>query len=139
MKTNYKLILSLSAGIAIGVALYWWKTRKMHYVYLGSPYRPEQAGSRGEVSEECLQHPGYRMCSLTDGTSGVCGTSGRCVTDMSVDIRSQWDEVNMPVCYEPLLKEGCTRFCRCQQLKGGVLDHEVGDCVAACRENFHPS
>jgi len=116
-----------------------------NFVYMGSPYTPTAGGSRGEVSEECLQHPGYRMCMLTDGTSGVCGTSGMCVTDMEMDIKRNWttrDNIKMPLCSQPIFKEGCQRFCKCKQLKntidGGILAHEMDDCVEGCRNMFYP-
>jgi hypothetical protein len=140
--TKSTILISIAVtGVGI-VALYYWYYHKngkiSYYVPLGSPFRPEQAGSRGELSNECLQHPGYRMCTLTDGTSGVCGTSGRCVTELFHDIRRNWDEVQMPICYQPLAKEGCQRFCNCQQLKGNVFDHEMDGCVNQCNSNFSP-
>ena len=123
------------------------------FVYLGSPYVPFEGGSRGELSEECLQHPGYRMCSLTDGTSGVCGTSGMCVTDMEMDIRRNWstrDDIKMPLCLQPIFKEGCERFCRCRQIKdlakkqtashgeNNVPTDTMGECLQGCRSTFYP-
>src|SRR5690242_4319482 len=130
---NIKVAILLGVGVASAALIYWYMVRskiQKHYdsyseayVYLGSPYRPEQAWSRGEYSEECLQHPDYRMCTLTDGTSGVCGTSGMCLTNFESDVRQQWDEIKMPLCYEPIFREGCQRFCNCKDLKGDVLDH----------------
>jgi len=138
-----RVVMAMAAGVCAGVLMWWYmrkyKTERSGYVHLGSPYRPEDAGSRGEMSEECLQNPDYRMCTLTDGTPGVCGTSGMCVTDLSQDITQFWGDIKMPVCYEPLFKEGCQRFCNCKQLKGGVLAHEMDGCVDGCRNMFYPS
>lgn len=142
---GYVLVLG-GAAIIVYLGVRYYKSSpssagKSHYVYLGSPYTPFEGGSRGELSEECLQHPGYRMCMLTDGTSGVCGTSGMCVTDMEMDVKRNWttrDDIKMPLCSEPIFKEGCQRFCKCKQLKGEVLPHEVGDCIEDCRGMFFP-
>jgi len=104
------------------------------FKYLGNVYRLDEGGSRGELNEECLQHPGYRMCMLTDGTSGVCALSGMCVADMEVDLRREQDENPKPYCTEPIFKEGCGRWCNCQALKG---IHDPG-CLDECESWFSP-
>jgi hypothetical protein len=122
-----------------------------NYDFLGSPYNPNTRGSRSEpnedpkdfgfLNEECLEHPGYRMCMFTDGTSGVCGTSGMCVPDMEVDVKRNWatrDDIKMPLCVEPIFKEGCQRFCRCKYLKGDIQENEMAGCIAGCQNMFYP-
>ena len=131
-QTLYLLALALAVVLVIWVCSK--NTNRNGFKYLGNGYNPNQGGSRGELNEECLQHPGYRMCMLTDGTSGVCALSGMCVADMEVDLRRERDSVPRPLCTPPVFKEGCERFCRCQALLG----EECDDCVERCRSWFSP-
>ena len=107
---------------------------KDKYRYMGSVYNPNQGGGRAEPNEECLQFPGYRHCMLTDGTFGTCVLDGLCVASMMVDIRQEDDEVHRPLCTEPTFKEGCGRWCKCQQLLGNGRT----DCVDQCESWFSP-
>lgn len=93
-----------------------------------------QGGDRGEFNEECLQHPGQRMCMLSDGTSGVCVLSGMCVADMLVDHRRENDNVPRPLCTAPIFKEGCQRWCRCK----GMLGEACAGCEEECESWFSP-
>lgn len=116
---------------------------KFHY--LGSVYRKDEGGSRGEPNEECLQSPGYRFCMLTDGTSGVCALSGMCVANMLNDLREERDDIRHPLCTKPIFKEGCKRHCDCLAMKFSkengrrMTPSQYGTCLDSCISNFHPS
>jgi hypothetical protein len=119
--------------VAVAVCMYRKNTINQ-FRYLGNVYNLSEGGSRGELNEECLQHPGYRMCQLTDGTPGVCALSGMCVADMEIDLRRARDEVPKPYCTAPIFKEGCGRFCDCLALAGTAKP----DCIEDCRSWFSP-
>jgi len=146
MQKNVAILLIAGGVVFVAAAYHYgyfsrYTPKSAGFVYMGSPFTPSSGGSRGEVNEECLEHPGYRMCMLTDGTSGVCGTSGMCVTDMEMDIKRNWatrDDIKMPLCSQPIFKEGCQRFCACKKIKGDVLEHEMDGCVDGCRKMFYP-
>jgi len=130
-----------SAGIIVAIILYPYLKRKISgYQFMGmfykDAYNSYRGGDRGELNDECLQHPGYRFCMLTNGAPGVCGTSGRCLPDMLHDGRQYRDDIKLPTCVEPIFKEGCKRFCDCKNL---TEDVDMGRCVDGCRSNFHPS
>ena len=128
------LFLVIVLGAIAIACLLSSRTIKNQFKYLGNVYRLDEGGSRGELNEECLQHPSYRMCMLTDGTSGVCALSGMCVADMSVDHRKERDAVPRPLCTAPIFKEGCGRWCNCQKMKGS---NNPG-CRSECESWFSP-
>lgn len=128
------ILLAITLALLSVICIFSKDTQKSQFRYLGNVYNQDQGGGRGELNEECLQHPDYRMCMLTDGTSGVCALSGMCVADMMVDHRRERDAVPRPLCTAPIFKEGCGRWCKCQKLKG----EETPGCVEECRRWFSP-
>src|SRR5271154_5223994 len=105
-----RLLYLVALVLVVALVVAWCTSgSKSQFRYLGNVYRLDQGGSRGEPNEECLQNPSYRMCMLTDGTSGVCALSGMCVADMEVDLRRERDEVPRPLCTAPIFKQGCGR------------------------------
>jgi len=79
--------------------------------------------------------PGYRFCMLTDGTSGVCGINGMCLSSMMLDLRKERDEMEMPYCTAPIFQEGCGRFCACKGCKGPI---DTQQCLKECGSWFSP-
>ena len=128
-------VLYLVVIILVAITAFCFlRSSRNSYKYLGNVYNPLEGGNRGELNEECLQHPGYRMCQLTDGTPGVCALSGMCVADMEIDLRKYRQEIPLPRCTKPIFKEGCQRFCNCRKLQGSC---DAG-CVDECTSWFSP-
>ena len=138
LKTMDVVILVVLAAIFLYVLVKCGITKEF-YSFLGGTYTPAEGGSRAELNEECLMYPGNQFCMLTDGTSGVCVQNGYCVADMLIDHRKERDDIQHPFCVEPLFKEGCGRFCRCQEMKGLVKPEGHMACVDECKTWFHPS
>lgn len=148
-KNTEKIITVIALGAAgcfLAYCIYRTIKRTLYqnYIHLGSSFHPSNLGGPTELSHECLGHPGYRMCVMTDGRPGVCGTSGMCIPDLMMDDRadlsaSNLDDMKYPNCVEPISKEECSRFCSCKIVKGEVLDHEFEGCQEACRSNFYPA
>jgi hypothetical protein len=129
-------------GIFVAFLLYmlYQKCVNEHYRFLGGEYLPNQGGYRAELNEECLQLQAGQQCILTDGTSGNCVQSGHCVANMLIDLDLENEELEKPYCTKPVFKEGCGRFCRCQEMKGaiGSTDADRRECVAGCRSWYSP-
>lgn len=129
-------------GLLIAFLLYLFikKCSNESYRFLGGEYSPNQGGYRAELNEECLQLQDGQQCILTDGTSGNCVSSGHCVANMLVDLELEDEEIKKPYCTKPVFKEGCGRFCRCQEMKGaiGKTDADRSKCVAGCRSWYSP-
>ena len=124
--------------ICLGIFIYL-KKRRDGFRYLGSVYQPNISGGEGELNEECLQHPGYRFCMLTDGKSGVCALSGMCVADMMVDHRQEDIDVPRPLCTKPIFKAGCSRFCECLKISDPSSSHTASlECKRECDDWFSP-
>lgn len=142
-----KIILTFVVGCASLLVYYIFKNRfssKSGYLYMGSPFSSFSQGSGREFNEECMEHPGYRFCTLTDGSAGVCGNSGMCVKDLSMDhskdqISNGADVFKTPICYEPVFKEGCNRFCNCKIMDGAINENELGQCIENCETMFYPA
>jgi hypothetical protein len=135
---NGKKVLYVLIALIVGIFIGWFfrnPNQRSNYQYLGGVFRPEQGGARAERNEECLQNPDYRMCMLTDGTSGVCGTSGMCMADFMIDHRKERDDIRHPLCTEPVFKEGCSRFCQCKELQG----EDTTGCIEECKSWFYPA
>ncbi len=138
MVSANKLLL----GLFVAFLLYFLlqKCSNEKYRFLGGEYLPNQGGYRAELNEECLRLQAGQQCILTDGTSGNCVQSGHCVANMLVDLNLEDLELKKPYCTKPVFKEGCGRFCRCQELKGaiGSSNKDRTKCVSECRSWFSP-
>lgn len=132
-----KLIL----GLFVAVLLYFLLQKSSEqYRFIGGEYVSSQGGYRAEMNEECLQLQDGQQCILTDGTSGNCVNSGHCVANMLVNLNLENLQVKKPYCTKPVFKQGCGRFCRCQELKGLVkpTNSDRTKCVSECRSYFSP-
>ena len=135
------VVISIIIVVAL-IAVIRGSCHRNNYHILGSAYRPETGGERAEFDpEECYQHPGYRFCSLTDGTPGVCMLSGMCHADVEQDLRQLRDDLPLPLCHKPIFKQGCNKFCRCKNMaerKAGVEVTPLEKCERQCHRWYSP-
>jgi hypothetical protein len=127
-----KLLLALF--VALLLYMFVRKCSSESYRFLGSEYLPKRGGYRAEINEECLRLQSGQQCILTDGTSGNCVSSGHCVANMLVDLDLENENIKKPFCTKPVFKEGCGRFCKCQEMKGNT----DSNCISNCLSWFSP-
>jgi hypothetical protein len=56
---------------------------------------------------------------------------------MLIDLRQERADIKHPYCTKPVFKEGCGRFCRCQEMKGADPKNRE-KCVENCRSFYSP-
>ncbi len=108
--------------------------------YLSSDY----GGYGAELSEECLKNPGFRFCSLHDGTPGVCGTSGSCLQDPSLDLHAYEREIGLH-CFAPVVRTMRLKNAWMNARRNSLLFRKSSPCFPSClckgkrEKRFFPS